>query len=102
MPAMSSKSSAVPMARVQFPPLPSATRATHVPAVWLRRYPRLTPGAIRMNKGFLATGNFSRGVRCSNVDDRILLGIVCGVPPVSRRQEHTTAYEHIQKLALMQ
>src|SRR4029077_20396992 len=98
MPAMSSKSSAVPIARVQLPPWPSAMRATHVPAVRLRRYPRLTPGAIRINIGFLAIRSFSRGVRCSSVEDLILLGMSYGVPLVSRRQGHTATYEHKQKL----
>src|ERR1700730_1450176 len=79
--AASSKSSAVPNAFVQFPPAPSAQRTTQVPAVWLRRYPRATPGAIRTNTGFLAGGNLSLAVRLSSRDDRAGRGTL---PPVSR------------------
>ena len=52
LPSASSKSSAFPIAFVQLPPLPSATRRTQVPAVWLRRYPRPTRGPIFANTGF--------------------------------------------------
>src|SRR5262249_10572920 len=82
----------------------SATRATHVPAVWLRRYPRLRPRPILMNTGFLAIGNLSRDERVSRIDDRVDRAIrfshcraATSVPEVSRRREDITRYDQSEK-----